>query len=173
MRLLNKEDRCEDKSFILSILLTNDRMVSVSDFFSKKWFRRDILTILGFLVLQFILGMTLNLFVTFPNIPIGSSDQIYFNAIFTTPFLLVHFIVGIGLLLGSIWVLISARHTKVRSITVTAVIGFIAILVAYVSGFEFLLSGFQNNIFSFTMSIGFIVALIAYYALFNFSNKLK
>ena len=148
-------------------------MVSISDMFSKKWFRRDILVILVFLVLQFILGMTLNLFVTFPNIPVNSSDQIYFNAIFTTPFLLEHFIVGVGLLLGSAWILISAIKTRLRNISLVAVLGFISILTAYISGFEFLLSGFQNNLFSFTMSIGFIVALLSYFRLYQLSDKLK
>ncbi len=147
-------------------------MVSVSEIFSKKWFRRDIIVILGFLVLQFILGMTLNLFVTFPNIPVGSSDQTYFNAILTTPFLLEHFIVGVGLLLGSIWIMIGAIRTNVKRISLTATFGFVSILTAYISGFEFLLSGFQDNLFSFTMSIGFVVALISYYVLFNLSNKL-
>ena len=148
-------------------------MVSISNMFSKKWFRRDILVILVFLVLQFILGMTLNLFVTFPNIPVNSSDQIYFNAIFTTPFLLEHFIVGVGLLLGSAWILISAIKTRLRNISLVAVLGFISILTAYISGFEFLLSGFQNNLFSFTMSIGFIVALLSYFRLYQLSDKLK
>lgn len=148
-------------------------MASISEMFSKKWFRRDIITILGFLVLQFILGMALNLFVTFPNIPVGSSDQTYFNAIFTTPFLLEHFIVGVGLLLGSIWILIGAIHTKVRKISLLAALGFVSILTAYISGFEFLLSGFQNNSFSFSMSIAFIIALFSYFALFYQSNRLK
>ena len=148
-------------------------MVSISDMFSKKWFRRDILVILGFLVLQFILGMTLNLFVTFPNIPANSSDQIYFNAVFTIPFLLEHFIVGVGLLLGSVWILISAIKTKLRNISLVAVLGLVSISTAYISGFEFLLSGFQNNLFSFTMSIGFIVALLSYFKLYQLSDKLK
>ncbi len=148
-------------------------MVSISEMLSKKWFRRDILVILGFLILQFVLGMTLNLFVAFPSIPAGSSDQVYFNAIFTTPFLTEHFVVGIGLLLGSIWILIGALRTEIRKISIAAAIGFISILAAYVSGFEFLLSGFQNNLFSFTMSLAFITALISYYALLNLSSKLR
>ena len=148
-------------------------MVSISEMFSKKWFRRDILAILGFLVLQFILGMTLNLFVSFPNIPVGSTEQVYFNAIFTTPFLLEHFIVGVGLLLGSIWVLIGAVKTKVKNISLAAVLGFISILTSYISGFEFLLSGFQNNLFSFTMSIGFIVALLSYFKLYQLSSRIN
>ncbi len=148
-------------------------MASISGMFSKKRFRRDTLVILGFLLLQFILGMTLNLFVSFPNIPVGSSDQTYFNAIFTTPFLLVHFIVGVGLLLGSIWLLIGAIKTKVGDISLVAVLGFISTLASYVSGFEFLLSGFQNNLFSFTMSIGFIVALLSYFRLYQLSSDLN
>lgn len=147
-------------------------MSSISKMFGKKWFRLDILTILAFLILQFVLGMALNLFVTFPNIPVGSSDATYFNAIFTTPFLLEHFIVGVGLLLGSMWIVIGGLHTKIRKIAIVAAIGFLSILAAYIAGFEFLLSGFQNNGFSFIMSIGFVAALIAYYALFSLSNKL-
>lgn len=148
-------------------------MVSISNLFSKKWFRRDIIVILAFLVLQFILGMTLNLFVTFSNIPVGSSDQTYFNSIFTTPFLLEHFIVGVGLLLGSIWILIGSIKTKVKNIPVVGALGFISILAAYISGFEFLLSGFQSNLFSFTMSLGFIVALLSYFKLYQLSDKIK
>ncbi|MDE1846933.1 MAG: hypothetical protein KGH52_02635 [Candidatus Micrarchaeota archaeon] len=116
------------------------------------------------------LGMTLNLFVSFPNIPAGSSDQTYFNAIFTTPFLLEHFIVGVGLLLGSAWILIGAIKTKIRNAPFTAAIGLVSLLVAYVSGFEFLLSGFQSNIFSFTMSLGFVAALLSYFRLYQISG---
>ena len=148
-------------------------MASISEIFGKKWFRRDIVTILGFLILQFILGMTLNLFVTFPTIPAGSSEQVYFNAIFTTPFLLEHFIVGIGLLLGSIWIFIAAIYSKLRNLLILAALGFISILTAYISGFEFLLSGFQNNFFSFAMSIAFIIALFSYFVLLYQSNKLR
>lgn len=146
-------------------------MFPIKEIFSKKWFRIDILVILSFLVLQFILGMTLNLFVPLPNVPLGSTDQTYINTIFTIPFLLVHFIVGIGLLLGSIWILIGAIKTKIRKISLFAVLGFISILTAYVSGFEFLLSGFQNDLFSFTMSIGFIVALLSYFMLYQLSKR--
>ncbi len=147
-------------------------MVSISEVFSKKWFRIDVLAILGFLVLEFILGMTLNLFVAFPNIPVGSSDQTYFNAIFANPFLLCHFIVGVGLLLGSIWLLISAIKIR-KGLALVASLGFISVLTAYVSGFEFLLSGFQNDYFSFTMSLGFIAALLAYFWLYWLSGKIS
>lgn len=148
-------------------------MASINDMFSGKWFRRDVITILGFLVLQFILGMVLNLFVAFPSIPAGSSDRTYFNAILTTPFLLAHFIVGVGLLLGSIWIIISAARIRKRKVLPLALLGFVSILTAYVSGFEFLLSGFQSNVMSFTMSIGFVAALISYFALFHQSGRLK
>ena len=148
-------------------------MVPISEMFSKKWFRRDILVILGFLVLQFILGMILNLFVSSPNIPVGSTDRIYLNAIFTTPVLLGHFIVGVGLLLGSIWILVGAIKTKARNISLVAVLGFISILTAYISGSEFVLSGFQNDLFSFTMSIGFIVALLSYFKIYQLSGRIN
>ncbi|MDE1856880.1 MAG: hypothetical protein KGH98_02220 [Candidatus Micrarchaeota archaeon] len=148
-------------------------MAFASEIFGKKWFRRGIMAILAFLLLQFILGMTLNLFVAFPGIPAGSSDQTYINAIFTTPFLLGHFIIGVGLLFGSIWILIGAILTKVRNISIVAAIGLISILAAYVSGFGFLLSGFQDNTLSFTMSLGFIVALVSYFSLFHMSGRLN
>ena len=147
--------------------------LSFSEIFSSKWFRRDIATILAFLLLEFVLGMTLNLFVTFPNIPAGSPDQAYIGAIFASPFLLAHFVVGLGLLLGSIWILVGAARTKVRNIALVAALGFLSILASYISGFEFLLSGFQSNLYSFMMSMGFIVSLFSYFALFHLSGKLR
>ncbi len=148
-------------------------MAQISEMFGKKWFRRDVLAILGFLVLQFILGMALNLFVAFPNVPAGSQEQTYINAIFTTPFLLEHFVVGVGLLLGSAWILVGAARSKVRNASLVAGLGFISILVAYLSGFEFLLSGFRNNALSFAMGLGFIVALLSYFALYRLSDKMR
>ncbi|MDE1865805.1 MAG: hypothetical protein KGH94_04185 [Candidatus Micrarchaeota archaeon] len=148
-------------------------MVSISKMFSKEWFRRDVIVIIAFLVLQFILGMSLNLFVAFPSIPAGSTDQAYLNAIVTTPFLLEHFMVGVGLLLGSIWILASALKLRRKGLSAIAAVGFISILTAYVSGFEFLLSGFQNDALSFVMSLGFIVALVSYFRLYQLGTKLK
>ena len=148
-------------------------MSIASEMFSARWFRIDVYAILAFLTLQFILGMVLNLFVTFPSIPPGSPDPVYFNAIISTPFLLEHFIVGVGLLLGSIWILLGAAYIKNHRMLAASTFGFLAILVAYVSGFEFLLSGFQDDVFSFSMSMGFIVALAAYIALLRLSGGSK
>ncbi|MDE1870113.1 MAG: hypothetical protein KGH71_03975 [Candidatus Micrarchaeota archaeon] len=146
-------------------------MAFFKELFGKRSFRIDFIAILFFLVVQFILGMTLNLFVPFPTIPAGSADQAYFNAIFSTPYLLAHFIVGFGLLLGSIWILIGAVRNKSKTIIAIAGIGFLSILSAYTSGYEFLLSGFQSNLFSFTMSMGFMAALVCYFALFLLADK--
>ena len=126
--------------------------------------------ILAFLIIQFILGMTLNLFTTFPNIPGGTLQPSQYIPIFTQyPVLLVHYLLGIALFFMSMAMLVLSRVQK--RIFLIALLGFLAVFGALISGLEFMFNAFQNNTFSFTMSIGFIVALIAYFAMFYETRK--
>ena len=130
--------------------------------------------VLVLLAVQFVLGMTLNLFTTFPNIPGGIVESNQFLPLFTEyPVLLVHYSLGVILFIFSIVILIFARGIREMHIFPVAMLGFFSVLAAFASGIEFMVHAFQNNTYSFTMSIGFIVALLTYFAMFYETKPLK
>ena len=117
---------------------------------------------LSLLVIQFIIGMWMNLFAVFSSS--GAVFTMYgmMGIMFSVPELMVH--VMIGVLIGLLSVMIFAL-TMMRSDRKSAVVSAIAslsIFFAGIYGLEFIFTGFQNNIFSFIMSLGFIIAVISY-----------
>lgn len=111
--------------------------------------------ILGLLVLQFILGMMANLFVT---IPTTESWRIFheFGPV------LLHTLNALYLLIFSIIFLVNAIR-KDKQMRAAAVTGCIAVIVAFTSGVIFVNHG-QQDAYSFAMALGFITALMAYAA---------
>jgi len=115
------------------------------------------------LFIQFLLGMWANLFASFP-IPVPSVNPI--DQIFTDgPTLLaIHVVVGILLGILSIAGLALAVHTKDRRLILLEVSALASILLAGESGIEFVLSGYQDDILSYTMAVGFILVFLVYSA---------
>ena len=132
------------------------------------------LATLLFLFFQFILGMTLNEFVTFPG-TLGSTvpfDQ-FGTLLMQYPILLVHYALGLLLLAISIAFLvlinrIDQRDIRIRKrdMMVIGLLGFLSVFGALASGIAFMYYAFQNSTYSFAMAMGFIVALFSYFALF-------
>jgi uncharacterized membrane protein HdeD (DUF308 family) len=96
------------------------------------------------------------LFVEFPTT--GPSDAWKF-AMTSAPVLL-HMLLGILILLGSIMVLIRAITKKDHRWIIVGSIGLVATLVANLGGGDFI--GSQNAASSLVMAIAFIVAVIVY-----------
>ncbi|MGA3291537.1 MAG: hypothetical protein ABSC49_00085 [Candidatus Microgenomates bacterium] len=113
--------------------------------------------IIGILIIQYFLGMTSNLFVTFPTS--GTQTQLWEFAWHQVPVTL-HIVVGTLLLVLSVIILIVAINNKMKKRTISGIVGLLSIFIAGFSGAQFVSS--QNNIYSFIMSIFFIIALVSY-----------
>ena len=106
------------------------------------------------LIVQFALGIGLNLYVTLP------SGQSFFATVFSSAVLAVHAIVALALLGAAISALV--RSVRVcRAVPFTAA-GLAAILVAAGAGVSF--AGHQSNGASLTMALATAVAMFCYLA---------
>jgi hypothetical protein len=141
----------------------------------KEFFRLHVFSFLMvvILVLLFVSGMIINLFVTFPEIPqITLQSNQYFPLFNEYPVLLAHFLLGIILLIGALITLVMSYKAKQTKIIRISLIGFLSVIVALVSGFVFMQYTFSNSMYSFTMSLGFFFALIAFLVMF-YETKIK
>jgi hypothetical protein len=106
------------------------------------------------LIVQFGLGMGLNLYVT---LPAGKS---FFATVFSSAALAVHAIVALALLGAAISALVRAIRAR-RAVAFTSA-GLAAILVAAGAGASF--AGNQSNSASLTMALAAAVAMFCYLA---------
>ncbi|MEM0159916.1 MAG: SHOCT domain-containing protein [Candidatus Micrarchaeaceae archaeon] len=109
------------------------------------------------LVIQFILGMWINLFApainsSLPQPPMG----FMMLAMFSVPEIMVHMAIGILIGILSLMIIASSLLRGSRLIAGLAVTNGILTILAGMSGVSFLFGGMQNNALSFTMAIGFI-----------------
>jgi len=122
-------------------------------------FRGTLVVVCLLLVVQYLLGMLVNLTVPFPaNLPGGNAWRWAFT---TTALVPLHVLVGTLILLASLLALGLSLVARSAPAVVAAVIGVAMIVLAYISGLSFLSSG-QNNASSLLMALGFLGALLAY-----------
>jgi hypothetical protein len=121
------------------------------------------------LVVQFILGMILDLFVELPKAHAGTSGDFISRSLHGFIWavssgggivLTLHAIVAIGLVLGSIRLIVRAAALQSKSWLVISVVGALGIFVALTNGLAFI--GYSNDVNSFVMAMGFITAAVAY-----------
>jgi len=130
--------------------------------YNKKYMRKDPLKIqshvlLGFLIVQYILGITINLFVQFPD---TKSETVLWEFAKSQTAVMLHIILGGLLLIGACVFMVRAARSKNKQWIISASVGLFAILVAVITGAKFVPT--QEDMFSFIMALAFIVALIAY-----------
>ena len=113
--------------------------------------------LLGALVVQYALGMYVNLYVAFPSS--ATTGQLWEFAWSQWP-LASHIGLAILLLVGAILLCIRAILYKNRTWIIGSVIGLLGILAAGASGAIFIPS--QMNAYSYSMSLAFLVAFAAY-----------
>ena len=123
------------------------------------------------LVLQFTIGMVVNLWVTLPSSHPGANASNYFAgvvqgdawALVTNQWALqLHVIFGILIFLGAILLLVAAILRRQALWIWVASIGLVGIMAAGFNGASFL--NYGHNFSSMLMSGGFVVALCAYMA---------
>ena len=115
------------------------------------------ISLLTALVVQYALGMYVNLFVQFPD-NAGPVDLWRF-AVRQWP-LAFHIILGALLFIGSLALMMGAIRYRSYAWQAPAVIGFIAILIAAISGTSFIPT--RSDPFSYVMALSFILAILAY-----------
>jgi hypothetical protein len=111
----------------------------------------------GLLILEYVLGMYVDLFVAFPDGAQG--DEAWKFAMDQGP-VVAHVAFATLLVLGGIAFLIRVIMLKRKAWLAPAIIGLLAIFVAGGSGDEFIRS--QSDAYSYTMALAFIVAFVAY-----------
>lgn len=112
---------------------------------------------LALLVVVFLLGMTVNLYIAFPaNLKI---DAMQFAA--HTPSIQWHMIVASLILLVGLTALVLSLVERHVWTLVASVAGFALALVAYSGGMMFLTNGYQESA-SMMMAVGFIGAFVSY-----------
>jgi hypothetical protein len=110
------------------------------------------------LVLQYGLGIGVNLYVTVPTG--GSAGQAAGRAFSSGPLLAVHAALGLLLIVTAVSLVIRAVIARHRAIVVLAVLGLLAILAAAGNGFSFVQDG--SDAASLGMAIATGVALLCY-----------
>ena len=114
------------------------------------------------LIIQFIIGMWMNLFAVFPSFGNSFFMNGMMQVMFSVPELMIHMMLGIFIELASLMIFFVFAMTGDYRLSLLSAVASISILIAGIGGLEFLFSGFTNNIFSFLMSLGFIFTVVAY-----------
>ena len=119
--------------------------------------------------IQFVLGMVINLFAKLPAAHPGTTGNFGSRAIHgfiwaisngAGTALLLHVVVAIGLLLGSLVFAIRAVAAHSPAWIAVSVVGAIGIITASTNGLAFI--GYDSDATSFVMATGFIIAALAY-----------
>ena len=114
---------------------------------------------LAFLVIQFLVGMYVNLFVALPH-SLSFLGMMGFMGVYSGfAFVMVHMMIGILVGLTSIGILFVSLFSGRFNMSILSISLLLSIILAGVNGLFFVFDG-QNNINSYLMSIGFILAVI-------------
>jgi len=126
--------------------------------------------ILLLLAAQFLIGMTVNLFVVVPSSHPGASASNYFGGVVQgviwalghgPQWLLFHVITGLLLFLGALLLLGLAIAARRRAWIITSILGLIGIMGAGFNGASFMNYG-GHGFSSMLMAVGFLLAVISY-----------
>jgi hypothetical protein len=124
---------------------------------------RRLVTLLRVIVVllsvQFVLGIWVNLFGSFP-----STSNVEVAAVYSDDAVLTgHYVLAIVLVIVAlVLVFVSFGKEERKGLRWLALGGLLSILWASASGVQFILSGFSNNVDSFSMALAFIAATSFY-----------
>jgi hypothetical protein len=131
--------------------------------------RPGFLGALVMLIIQFLLGMAVNLFVTIPTIHPGARPPEYFSGVAQSVFwaitqghilLILHATFGVVIVVGAIVLLIQGIQSRIRSLIITTSFGVFGVLAAGFNGGSFL--NYNEDFSSMLMAAGFSVAVVSY-----------
>ena len=122
-------------------------------------FRVTLILLLTVLVVQFVAGMIVNLYVAFPgSLPAGSAWAWSFAHTGIVP---LHVALGTVILVLSLAAIEFALWAEHRAGALSVGVGFVCVAVAYLGGMWFLTYG-QSDLSSLVMALGFIAACVSY-----------
>lgn len=121
------------------------------------------------LIIQFLLGMCINLFVTIPIVN-GFSMAGFRPTYSGFPVVMIHMFLGMLIGLTSIGILVLSIFHGSSKILIASAALFLSVLMAGINGLFFLFYG-QNNLNSYLMSTGFILAVLFSMLLLTFSGQ--
>lgn len=118
--------------------------------------RQSIGLLIG-LGLEYLVGMAVNMFVAFPDH--GSEEQMW-RFVRTQPLVILHILIGLGLLLGSIGVFVRATRQHDHTWQLPSFVAMIAILLGALAGSKFVPT--QTEGYSYLMASTLLLAAAAY-----------
>jgi hypothetical protein len=139
--------------------------------------RRRTAATLVVLVAQFLVGVSVNLYVTIPTHHPGAGSGPYLSGALSSllwsfasglPLLIVHVVIGIVLLLSGIELVVHSVRAGRRAAVWLAAVGLTAIIFSGFNGASFL--KYNQNISSMLMSLGFAVAVVCYVGILSLSS---
>lgn len=116
--------------------------------------------ILLVVAVQFVLGMWVNLFGSFPQADSGALGALL-DA--NDVALSLHVVVGFVMLVGSLFILRLSWRDAWQGIRRFTAVGVVAIVLAIPFGEAFVYTGYSNNGESFAMALAFVAIVTAYY----------
>ncbi|MDE2213430.1 MAG: hypothetical protein KGJ34_02790 [Patescibacteria group bacterium] len=123
----------------------------------NRLLRIQSMVLIGALIVQYALGMWVNLYVSFPQS--ATEGQLWEFAWSQVP-LASHIILAFLILIGAIVLCVRSFYYRLRVWKISSTIGLIAILLAGGSGATFIPS--QTALYSYSMSLWFLVALFSF-----------
>lgn len=113
--------------------------------------------LLGFLIIEYLLGMAASLFVEFPQTHNATMLWQFAKGQFS---ITAHIVIGLLMVIGAIVLLVRAIIRKDKKWIIAASVGLFGILVAAFAGERFVST--QQAIYSYSMAVAFIIAFVAY-----------
>jgi hypothetical protein len=135
----------------------------------REQMRNQFLGTLIFLIIQFLLGMAVNLFVTIPTNHPGANPPEYFGGVAQSVtwailhghvLLQVHAVLGLLLVVNAFGLLVAAIRTRARDLIWITSLGLFGVLAAGFNGGSFL--NYNQDFSSMIMASFFSWAVIAY-----------
>jgi hypothetical protein len=135
----------------------------------REQMRNQFLGTLVFLIVQFLLGMAVNLFVTIPADHPGANPPEYFGGVVQSVtwavlhgqvLLQVHAVLGLLLVLNALGLLVAAIRLRARDLIVVTSLGLFGVLAAGFNGGSFL--NYKQDFSSMIMATFFAWAVVSY-----------
>jgi len=151
---------------------TTGTLDAISGIGEGKRFRTTLAFALGALIVQFLLGTVVNLFIKIPADHPGANPPEYFGGVVTSVswailhgglWLTLHAVWGLVLVLAALGTLVQAIRLRGGGRITLAALGFVGVLGAGFNGGSFL--NYHADFSSMLMAVGFALAMSAYVAL--------
>ena len=135
----------------------------------REQMRNQFLGTLVFLIVQFLLGIAVNLFVTIPTSHPGANPPEYFGGVVQSVtwailhghvLLQIHAVLGLLLVLNALGLLLAAIRSRMRDLIWVTSLGLFGVLAAGFNGGSFL--NYNQDFSSMIMATFFAWAVIAY-----------